>query len=439
MRLCSQKWDSVLDLPSGKCWYSWSSTSPVSPLPPPRHKRLALGLTLLRPPAKAESLYITVTSSTSECAVLVDQIYVEKLTPATGVLQPKPVAFFNPGVRSKTEHCPNWNFGSSQSALHSERSWLNTPDSCKGFASFFLDLGYQVYLLDTQTVARSSENDISSFPLTLGSTIEEMEKGYTAPETANLYPTAKDHNKWPGTGLRGDPIFEAFAGSIIPVTTNNVALENAVRVAGCKLLSTIGPALILTHSFGSFAPILWSNDCPQFLLGSINLEPANTPFQLFVSLDPTKLRSIPTRPWGLTNTRLDYDPPVSDPKELRTEPVGQDTRELRRCILQVEPMRKLPKVAIVPYLALTSNASVYVTWDHCVIDYLKQVGGNPEWPFLDDLGITGNGLFMHLELNNLEIAKVVHEWILKTLYGEGSFKQSQEKVEGKILKSKSLA
>ncbi|KAK8172528.1 hypothetical protein BKA80DRAFT_288141 [Phyllosticta citrichinensis] len=323
--------------------------------------------------------------------VLVDQIYVEKLTPATGVLQPKPVAFFNPG------------------------------DSCKGFASFFLDLGYQVYLLDTQTVARSSENDISSFPLTLGSTIEEMEKGYTAPETANLYPTAKDHNKWPGTGLRGDPIFEAFAGSIIPVTTNNVALENAVRVAGCKLLSTIGPALILTHSFGSFAPILWSNDCPQFLLGSINLEPANTPFQLFVSLDPTKLRSIPTRPWGLTNTRLDYDPPVSDPKELRTEPVGQDTRELRRCILQVEPMRKLPKVAIVPYLALTSNASVYVTWDHCVIDYLKQVGGNPEWPFLDDLGITGNGLFMHLELNNLEIAKVVHEWILKTLYGEGSF------------------
>ncbi|KAK7539260.1 Alpha/Beta hydrolase protein [Phyllosticta citribraziliensis] len=346
--------------------------------------------------------YIKGTSGPTSGAILVDQIYVEKLTPATGVLQPKPVVFVHPGGTSGA-------------------SWLNTPDNRKGFASFFLGLGYQVYLLDTQGVGRSSENDISSFPLTPGSTIEEVEKGYTAPETANLYPTAKNHNKWPGSGLRGDPIFEAFAGSIIPVTTNNVALENAVRVAGCKLLSIIGPAFVLAHSFGSFAPILWSNDCPQFLLGSINLEPANTPFQLFASLDPTKLGSFPTRPWGLVNTRLDYDPPVSDPKELQTQPVGQDTRELRRCILQVEPVHKLPKIASVPYLALTSNASVHVTWDHCVIDYLKQVGGNPEWLFLDDLGITGNGLFMHLELNNLEIAKVVHEWILKTLYGERSF------------------
>ncbi|KAK8233177.1 hypothetical protein HDK77DRAFT_499853 [Phyllosticta capitalensis] len=333
--------------------------------------------------------------------VLVDQVYVEKLTPALGVRQPRPVIFVHPGGRITSP------------------SWLNTPDNRKGFASFFLDLGYQVYLLDTQAVGRSSENDVKNFPLTPGSTIEEVERGYTAPETANLYPTAKDHDKWPGTGLRGDPTFEAFAGSIIPVTTNNIALETALRAAGCQLLQIIGPAFVVAHSFGSFAPILWSNDCPHLVLGSVNLEPANTPFQLFVGLDPATLGSFPTRPWGLTNTRLDYVPPVSDPKELATAPVGEDTRERRRCILQVEPARKLPNVASVPYLALTSNASVHVTWDHCVVEYLRQVGASPEWYFLDDLGITGHGLFMHLELGNLEIAKVVHEWIVKTLYGFG--------------------
>jgi hypothetical protein len=47
------------------------------------------------------------------------------------------------------------------------------------------------------------------------------------------------------------------------------------------------------------------------------------------------------------------------------------------------------------------------------------VGGKPEWVYLEDVGIRGNSHFMHVELNNLEIADFVEEWIVKNERGKG--------------------
>lgn len=91
--------------------------------------------------------------------------------------------------------------------------------------------------------------------------------------------------------------------------------------------------------------------------------------------------------------------------------VGNETLGLRNCYRQQEPARQLPKIASVPYLMITSEASVHITYDHCIVDYMKQVGGDPDWIKLGDIGIEGNGHFMHVEKNNLEIAAVVEGWI----------------------------
>lgn len=99
--------------------------------------------------------------------------------------------------------------------------------------------------------------------------------------------------------------------------------------------------------------------------------------------------------------------------ELKVESVGNDTVEHRNCYQQVAPARQLPNVSSVPYLALSSEGGDWVTHGHCIIDYLKQVGGKPEWIKLPDIGIKGNSHFMHLELNNLKIAQVVENWIDK--------------------------
>ena len=320
----------------------------------------------------------------------IDQLYIEKLTPSDGVTQPKPLVFFHGGAVSGT-------------------TWLNTPDGRKGFATYFLDHGYQVYILDHISVGRSSQMDTRDYVLWNTTTQESVQSAFTAPELAPTYPQAKLHTQWPGTGRIGDPSFDAFRKGVLPFTSNFTLSELAMRAAGCELLSLIGPSYLISHSLGSVYPLLLSNDCPENVAGNINLEHSNHPFWNYgVAVN----EGSATRPWGLSNTPLDYEPAVGGVEELRQVVVGNDTLALRNCRLQAEPARKLPKIASVPYLCLTGEASVHVTYDHCVVEFLKQAGGEPEWIKLEDRNVTGNGHFMHLEKNNMEIAKIVEDWIV---------------------------
>ncbi|KAL1651894.1 hypothetical protein SLS58_000017 [Diplodia intermedia] len=321
-----------------------------------------------------------------------DQIYVEKLTPAAGVKQPKPMVFFHGGGATGT-------------------TWLNTPDGRKGFASYFLDQGYQVYLLDQTSVGRATEEDLDHFPMRWGSTAEISQKGFTAPELTNAYPQSQNHTQWPGTGLRGDPYFDAFQASILPLTTNLTAQELSMRASGCALLELIGSSYLVSHSIGALHPILLSNDCPDLVAGNINLDPTTIPFQSYTGNTTSAVGRTDARPWGLTNTYIDYVPAIASSDELNTTSVGEDTLAKRSCLMQAEPARQLPKIASVPYIALTGEASPHMTYDHCIIDYLEQAGGSPEWIKLGEIGIHGNGHFGFLELNSHDIAGVVHQWI----------------------------
>lgn len=245
--------------------------------------------------------------------------------------------------------------------------------------------------------------------MSAGTTAENTEKSFSGPQHfPDLYPQAVLHTQFPGTGLRGDPVFEQFQRAVIPYSTNSTAVATVMRESGCELLSIIGPAYLVSHSAGSIYPILMSNDCGDHVAANINFESATTPF-FFPSTG--SLSGTVTRAWGLSDVPIDYEPAVSDPSELVQVEVGNDTLAHRSCHLQADPARQLPKISAVRYLLITSEASVHVTYDHCTIQYLKQVGGSPEWIRLADRGIHGNGHFMHLELNNLEIAAMLDEWI----------------------------
>jgi hypothetical protein len=191
-----------------------------------------------------------------------------------------------------------------------------------------------------------------------------------------------------------------------------------MRADGCKLLEMIGPSFTITHSIGAAYATLMTDQCPELFMRSVNIEPGNIPFQSYVgNATVPAVGRTSCRPWGLTNTPIGYDPPITDPSHLQTVTVGTDTPPLRSCILQKGPARKLPNIAKVPYMALRGNASPHITYDHCIIDYLKQVGGKPDSIKLDDIGIHGNTHFSYLEKNNLEIAAVVEKWIKKHAKG----------------------
>ncbi|KAH8662473.1 Alpha/Beta hydrolase protein [Xylariales sp. PMI_506] len=322
--------------------------------------------------------------------VTIDQLYVEKLTPVSGASK-KPIVYFHGG-------------GISGATI------LNTPDNRRGWASYFIEQGHEVYILDLASVGRSSENDFANFSTMATTNIASVEEYFSAPEDFDLYPQASLHTQFPGTGIQGDPVFDQFMASFLPISFDLANTEYVMRASGCEVLRQIGtPVYTLCHSLGCRQPLLISNDCPERFLGNINIEAAMTPFWEY----NVGLGGIATSPWGFTNTPVTYDPPVADASELVVVAYGNDTLAKRNCYMQAEPARQLPKINSVPFMMITSEASVHATYDYCVIDYLKQTGGDPDWIQLADLGIHGNGHFMHLELNNLEIAAVVEDWIEK--------------------------
>jgi len=108
-----------------------------------------------------------------------DQLYVEKLIPNAGIKQPYPLVLFHGGGLAGNV-------------------WLQTPDNRKGWASYFLDLGYAVYIIDQTSVGRATQEDLPDYPLRIGSTTEIAEAGFTVPEKTNAYPQSQLHTQWPG-------------------------------------------------------------------------------------------------------------------------------------------------------------------------------------------------------------------------------------------------
>ena len=279
--------------------------------------------------------------------------------------------------------------------------------------SYFLDKGYRIYLLDQTSAGRSTQPNLATYPIQGIQSVEGILRGFTRMEDYNDYPQAKLHTQWPGTGRIGDPTFDAISGLSLPTTTNSQAQDTSMRHAGCALLSIIGKSFLISHSIGAAFPILLSDECPDLIAGNVNLEPTTIPFETIIG-PPTSPGSgrIATRKWGLANTPLTYDPAPASPEDLKPVRVGQDTPGHRSCLQQSYPPRRLPKINRVPYVALTGEASQHATYDHCIVNYLRQAGGKPDWIKLWEIGIKGNGQFGYLEENSDQIAGVVERWML---------------------------
>lgn len=320
--------------------------------------------------------------------IMAGQMYVEYRIPAR-VTQSYPIVMIHGAAQTGT-------------------NFTGTPDGRKGWADYFVEQGYAVYVVDQPARGRSADagnvGELNRF------TANIIEQRFTAAAKHNLWPQAKLHTQFPGEGpnkgQRGDPVFDQFYASQVQLLRPNSVSEQLVRDAGAALLDKIGPAIIITHSqSGPFGWVI-ADARPKLVKGIVAAEPSGPPFREAV------FGTAAARHWGVTETPMAYTPPVTDPAQLtKVEETKSDGPNLEKCMLQAEPARKLTNLQDVPVLVFAAEASYHSAYDHCTAKYLKQAGVKTDFVRLENVGIRGNGHMVMIEKNNLDIAAMIATWL----------------------------
>jgi hypothetical protein len=135
---------------------------------------------------------------------------------------------------------------------------MGTPDGRKGWAEYFVEQGYVVYMIDQPMRGRSAYHPGDG--ATRMFTAKQEQFQFTAIETDGNWPQAKKHTQWPGDGAnkgkKGDPIFDAFYATQVETVIAADETQRRNQDAGAALLDKIGPAIVLTHS--QSGPYGWS-------------------------------------------------------------------------------------------------------------------------------------------------------------------------------------
>ena len=306
-------------------------------------------------------------------------------------------------------------------------NFMQTPDGREGWAQFFLRRGYAVYVVDQVGRGRSPYWSEIYGPATPAH-LDFVEQRFVAPEKYNLWPQAHLHTQWPGSGMRGDPIFDAFYATQVPMIADFTEQQELNRDALIDLLEKIGPAILLTHSQAGAYNWPVADARPALVKAILAVEPQGPPghnvdfigapnyFKELTEGPGAEGRSAKAKVFGLGDVPLNYSPPVTAESPLALVQEGHPERpEFVRCWRQREPARKLINLRNMPILIVTSEASFYATYDHCTAAYLEQAGVHNTHLRLEELGIRGNGHMMMLEKNNKVVAGVLAEWLDKVL------------------------
>jgi pimeloyl-ACP methyl ester carboxylesterase len=163
---------------------------------------------------------------------------------------------------------------------------------------------------------------------------------------------------------------------------------------------------VLTHSQSGPFGWLIADARPGLVKAIVAVEPSGPPFEATI-IGTGKLRA-----WGPTNIPITYDPPITDPGEIAVEREAEaDAPDLFVCWMQKAPARQLVNLKAIPAVVVTAEASYHQVFDHCTAKYLNQAGVKTDYMRLQDKGITGNGHMVMLEKNNLEIARMLDDWM----------------------------
>jgi pimeloyl-ACP methyl ester carboxylesterase len=266
--------------------------------------------------------------------------------------------------------------------------WLGTPDGRPGWATFLVQEGFTVYVVDRPGHGRSP-----LYPEALGEvgpplTYELFRWLFgTAEQGPFPNPAAKLHTAWPGSAELDDPSVDQLLASFGPALRDGVAAQRLEQSRMVELIDRIGPAILIAHSAGGPAAWLAADARPLGVKGLVAIEPIGPPFL------ENEMLGLSLR-WGLTAAPLSFDPAVDDPAEL-----------------QDGTPRRLPNLADLPIALVSGEASPMAPLEAPLLAFLREAGCDPQSLPLAESGVRGNGHGMMMETNNREALGVILDWL----------------------------
>jgi pimeloyl-ACP methyl ester carboxylesterase len=327
------------------------------------------------------------------------QMYVEYMIPAA-VKHPYPVVLVHGGGGQGTD-------------------WMGTPDGRAGWATFLVQEGYAVYIVDRPGHGRPPFHPDLHGPFPAQApALEGFSGRFTPPNPTSAnkpLPFQHFHNQWPGTGEVGSPDLDQFVasqgGSYVSPPGATAAAAQAIahpvwRERGAMLLDKIGPAIIVTHSAGGPFGWLVAEARPNLVKGIIAIEGGGQPF-------------AGANIWGMSTIPVTYDPPVLDSSELKTIMVASPEAGVADYKLQAEPARKLVNLQGIPIVMVTSEGSFASPGNPGAVAFFKQAGCVAEELRLAAHGVHGNGHLMMVEKNNRAVLEPILDWMAKNVENDG--------------------
>jgi pimeloyl-ACP methyl ester carboxylesterase len=297
--------------------------------------------------------------------------------------------------------------GAGQTGMY----WQQTPDGRPGWAYYFVEQGYVVYMVDYPARGRSIYVPGVDGRLAIRSAERiccDPAAAYTDGIEYGQWPRAKQLSQWPGgDGKMGDPVFDEFYKTQVEFTGGPAEI---IRDAMIALLDRIAsPVILIAHSQGG--GIVWAvaDARPALVKGIVAIEPDGPPMQ---NVDRIKIEGSERRNWGPSGLPLTYDPPINDPADFDLIQEEQaDAPDVVRCYLQRDPAHQLVNLDDIPAMITSGAASYHHIYDHCTAKWLNQAGVKTDYMPLDSAGILGNAHEMMIEKNSDQVVKFIDEWI----------------------------
>jgi len=189
--------------------------------------------------------------------IISGQMYVQYLIPAQ-VRHPYPVVLVH---------------GGSGQMLH----YMGTGDGAAGWAHYYVQEGYRVYLIDRPGQGRAPYHPDALGPIGPHPT-------YAGPIADFKRSTAAPNRRWPGTGDVGDPLVDQFMASQNAPPQDQAMAQTLWRSRGAALLDRIGPAIVQTHSAGGPFGWLVADERPNLVKAIVCVEGAGFPFETLTHL-----------------------------------------------------------------------------------------------------------------------------------------------------------